>query len=115
MDYQQELKRLQEGGNYWKPNAGQFKVKALTELEETEPFIRNKGKDTEEPPQPQYKLKILVSGEEKTWTFGKGTTMASTHAQLVNVAVHHNNTLKNIEFTVLVKSDGKKRDFSIVL
>ena len=114
MDYQNELKRLQEGGNYWKPKAGQFKVKALTEIEPTEPFIKKDVNGKEERHE-QFKLKILVGGEEKTWTFGKGSTLASTQGQLVNLAAQKNNTLKDIEFSVIVKSDGTKNDYTIVL
>lgn len=114
MDYQNELKRLQEGGNYWKPKAGQFKIKALTELEDTDPFVKNKGQPNEESHE-QAKLKILVNGEEKTWTFGKGATLASTYGQLVNLAANKNNKLSGTEFNVIVKSDGTKNDYTIVL
>lgn len=109
-----ELKRLQEGGNFWKPKAGQFKIKALTELEETDPYIKKRTDGTEES-NPQFKIKILVNGEEKTWTFGKGATLASTHGQLVNLAASKGNTLKNVEFNVVVKSDGTKNDYTIVI
>ena len=114
IDYQSELKRLQEGGNYWKPKVGQFKVKALTEIEEAEPYVRNKGTDKEEI-NPQFKLKVLVDGEEKIWTFGKGQTLASTHGQLVNLATQNGNILLNVEFNVVVKSDGTKNDYTIVM
>lgn len=114
IDYQSELKKLQEGGSYWKPKAGQFKVKALTELEEAEPYIR-KDKDGKEESNPQYKIKIIVNGEEKIWTFGKGQTLASTHGQLVNLATQKNNTLKDVEFNVVVKFDGTKNDYTIVV
>jgi len=117
VDYQNELKRLQEGGNYWKPKVGQFKVKTLTELEEAEPFIRRvkdtDGNDVEES-SPQAKVKILVDGEEKIWTFGKGKTPASTYGQLVELATKHANQLTGVEFSVVVKSDGTKNDYTIV-
>ncbi len=115
MDYQNELKRLEEGGNYWKPKAGQFKVKALTELEEAEPFIKNKGQEKEEV-HPQYKISIIVDGEEeKVWTFGIGATPASTYGQLVNLATQKNNTMKDVEFSVVVTNDGTKNNYTIVL
>jgi len=116
MDYQNELKRLQEGGNYWKPKAGQFKVKSLTELEETDPYIRKftiDGKEQEEKSE-QFKIKILVGGEEKDWTFGKGKTPVSTYGQLVELATKHANQLTGVEFSVVVKSDGTKNDYTIV-
>ena len=113
MDYQKELKRLQEGGNYWKPKAGQFKVKALSELEEAEPFVRKKEGEEDEV-SPQAKVKISVGGEEKTWTFGLGKTPASTYGQLIELATKHANQLTNVEFSVVVKSDGTKNDYTIV-
>jgi len=113
MDYQTELKRLQESGNYWKPKVGQFKVKALTELEEAEPFVRKKEGEEDEI-SPQSKIKILIDGEEKIWTFGKGKTPASTYGQLIELATKHTNQLKDVEFTVVVKSDGTKNDYTIV-
>ena len=112
LDYQQELKRIQEGGNYWKPKPGQFKVKSLTELEEAEPYVKKLPEGKEETHE-QAKIKIIVDGEEKTWTFGKGATPASTYGQLIELAAK-NNTLKDVEFTVIVKSDGTKNDYTIV-
>lgn len=116
MEYQNELKRLQEGSDYWKPKAGQFKVKSLTELEETDPYIRKftvDGKEQEERSE-QFKIKILVDGEEKDWTFGKGKTPVSTYGQLVELATKHANQLTGVEFSVIVKSDGTKNDYTIV-
>ena len=118
MDYQEELKRLQEGGNYWKPKPGQFKVKALTELEEADDFVRktkNEKDESVEERTPQAKVKILIDGEEeKDWTFSKGKTPASTYGQLVELATKHANQLTNVEFSVVVKSDGTKNDYTIV-
>ena len=114
MEYQEELKKLQEGSNYWKPKVGQFKVKSLTELEDTEPYIKQLG-DGKTESHEQKKIQITVNGEEKTWTFGKGATPASTYGQLVELATKKNNTLKDVEFTVIVKSDGTKNDYTIVL
>ena len=114
MDYQKELKRLEEGGSYWKPKAGQFKVKALSELEEAEPFTK-KGKDNKpDEKTPQMKLRISVNGEEKVWTFGLGATLGSTYGQLVKLASEHGDKLTGVEFTVAVKSDGTKNDYTIV-
>jgi len=113
MDYQNELKRLQEGGNYWKPKAGQFKVKALSEIEDAEPYIKNKGQPNEEVNQ-QFRIKLLINGEEKVWTFGHGSTMASSQGQLVNLAVQKGGKLTDVEFTIIVKSDGTKNDYTIM-
>lgn len=117
MNYQEELKRLQEGSNFWKPKGGQYKVKALTELENSEPFIkRTKNEEGEEITETheQSKIKIFVGGEEKIWTFGKGKTPASTFGQLVELATKHSNKLEGVEFSVVVKNDGTKNDYTIV-
>ena len=113
MDYQNELKRLQDSGDYWKPKVGQFKVKALTELEEAEPFVKKKEGENDEV-HPQAKIKVLVNEEEKTWTFGIGKTPASTYGQLIELAIKNANQLTNVEFSVVVKSDGSKNDYTIV-
>ena len=114
MDYQKELKRLEEGGSYWKPKAGQFKVKALSELEVAEPFTKKGAEGKPEESTPQMKLRILVNGEEKVWTFGLGATLGSTYGQLVKVASENADKLTGVEFTVAVKNDGKKNDYTIV-
>ena len=114
MDYQEELKRLQESGNYWKPKVGQYKIKALSELEDTDPFIKERTDGAKEE-HPQAKIQILVDGEEKTWTFGIGKTPASTYGQLIELATKHTNQLTGVEFSVVVKSDGTKNDYTIVM
>ena len=92
-------------------------MKALTELEESEPYVRrstdDKGNAVEETT-PQAKVKIVVDGEEKVWTFGIGKTPASTYGQLVELATKHENKLTDVEFSVVVKSDGTKNDYTIV-
>ena len=115
MDYQQELKRLQEGGMYWKPakKNAQFKVKSLTELEVSEPYEQERSDGTKESKE-QFQLKILVEATEKIWTFSKGFTPASTYGQLVNLAISKGNKLTDVEFTIIIKSDGKKNDYTIV-
>lgn len=113
MDYQQELKRMNEGSNYWKPKPGQFKVKALSEIEDTDPFVKKKEDGTEDVNE-QFKIKIEVNGEEKTWTFGKGKTAASTEFQLVDLAIKNGSKLTGVQFTVVVKSDGNKNDYTII-
>lgn len=114
MDYQEELKRLQESSNYWKPKAGQYKLKALSELEDTEPFLK-KREGQEDEVHPQAKILISIASEEKIWTFGKGKTSASTYGQLIELATKHANQLKDVEFSVVVKNDGTKNDYTIVM
>lgn len=120
MDYQDELKKLSEGSSdFWKPKPGQFKVKALSEIEEAEPFVKKVKNETtgeeREESTPQYRLRIAVGEEEKIWTFGKGKTPASTFGQLVELAAKNNNQLSSVDFSVVVKSNGNKNDYTIVM
>ncbi|KKL84541.1 hypothetical protein LCGC14_1963750 [marine sediment metagenome] len=109
IDYEVEQKKLEdfkpeEGSLFWKPTAGQHKVKALSELEEAEPYEDK----------PQFKLKVLVNEEEKVWTFAKGKSPASTYGQIVALATRKDFILKDVEFTVVVVNDGNKNSYTIV-
>ena len=71
--------------------------------------------DGKEEIQEQFKAEIQVNGETKTWTFGKGNTFASTYGQLVKWANNVGNSIINKEVGVVVKNDGQKNDYTIVL
>ena len=114
INYEEEQKKLDnfkpgEGVDFWKPKAGQHKVKALSELEDTEPFIEE-GKE----PKPQVKIALKVGEEEKVWTMAKGVSLASSYGQLVKLATGNGNILKDLEFTIVVVNDGKKNTYTIV-
>jgi len=109
INYQEEQEKLEafeptDTSKFWKPLAGQHKIKSLSEMEEAEPY-KDKA---------QKKLRILIDGEEKDWTFAVGVSPASTYGQLVGLATKHNNTLLNKEFTVVVVNDGKKNSYTLV-
>ncbi len=109
IDYESVQKKLEsfepsDASLFWKPLSGQHKVKALSELEEAEPYKEK----------PQMKLRVVVDEEEKDWTFAVGVSPASTYGQLVKLATQRNNTLKDEEFTVVVVNDGKKNSYTIV-
>lgn len=116
INYAEEVKRLDaftpgKVSLFWKPMPGQYKVKALTELNEAEPF-RKDG----EPDKPQMKIELLVGDnhEKVIWTFSKGVSPASTYGQLCKMAIACNGTLVNKEFLVVVTSDNKKNTYTIV-
>ena len=107
INYASESQRLaafvpESSSEFWKPKPGQFKVKAMTEIEETEPF---KG----EVDKPRAKLTILLDDKQYIWTFGVGKTSSSTYGQLVNLAQALGGSLLKKEFMVVVVSGkGKK-------
>jgi len=111
IDYQAELKKLEEfSGDYWKPKAGQHRVKALGEIVDSEPFIEDKEGAL---PQPRAQLKISVGGKDFSWNFPKGKTPASTYGQLIHLGAVKGQ-LTNAEFTVVVIGEGQSIRFTIV-
>jgi len=61
-DYNSELARLEayvpsEQGDFWKPKPGQFKVKALSEIEDSKPF-------KDKPEVPRRMIKIMVEDKQ---------------------------------------------------
>lgn len=114
MDYQKELKRLEEqeanlANTFWKPEAGQYKAKALSELDDAEPFVKE-GKE----PQERKQLDIQVDGKTFTWNMPYGKTKASTYGQLCSLAAKNNNSLTNVSFTIVVVGSGQNIRFTIV-
>ena len=114
VDYNEEVKRLDafkpdEQSDFWKPKAGQYKVKALTELEEANPYVEEGKAD-----KPQVKINMLVDGKEVAWTMSIGKSPASSYGQLCKLAIARDGKLTNQEFTVVVNNDGKKNTYTIV-
>lgn len=113
MDYQSEFERMKnfvplEGSEYWSPKPGKYKVKGLSEIEDSEPFEDDKEM------KPRKKLKVLVDGKELTWTFALGKSLVSTYGQLVQLAQDSTSTLLGREFTVVVVGEEQQKRFTIV-
>lgn len=118
IDYTAEVKRLEafvpgDNSQFWKPKAGQYRVKALTELEETQPFVP-KGDHKPEDEKPQVKIDLLIGEERVTWTIGKAVSPASSYGQLCKLATAYNNKLSGVEFMIVVTNDKKKNTYTIV-
>ena len=116
MDYKKELERLKQqkaelGGDFWKPEArlNQYKVKALGELEDADPY-EEEGQE----PKPRKQLKILVEGKQYVWNMNFGKTPSSVYGQLVNLA-SVKGKLKDEEFGVIVVGSGQEIRFTIAL
>lgn len=118
IDYEAELNRLEnfqpsEVSPFWKPEAGKWKVKALSELENTDPYVED-GKD----PVPQAKIDLQLNDNgtlrNVTWTMGVGRTKASAYGQLCAKAKELEGSLKDKEFMIVVTNDGKKNTYTIV-
>ena len=114
MDYKAEYEKLKanEADNrseFWKPKAGQYRVKALSELEDAKPY-EEEGKE----PQLRKQIHLTIDGKNVVWSMPYGVTPASTYGQLVNLG-SVKGQLTNTEFTVVVTGDGKTKRFTIVM
>ena len=119
INYNEEVKRLDafvpgEQSQFWKPKAGQYKVRALTELEEAPNFIP-KGEHKPEDEKPQAKIDLLVgeSKEKVTWTVGKAVSPASAYGQLCKLG-QEKGKLTGLDFMIVVTNDKKKNTYTIV-
>lgn len=111
VNYEVEAKKLKEAQGrpeFWNPKAGKYEVVILSEMEHYE-FT-----DKEDKLQKRAKVTVEADGKQLTWSFGIGQTEASLYGQLIAYAQKHNNKLAGNKITLVVKSDGKKRDFTVV-
>ena len=113
VNYNEEVKRLDafvpgEQSKYWKPKPGQYRVRALTELEPTEPFKKEGEAD-----KPQMKIDLLIGEEKFTWTMAKGISPASAYGQLCKLG-SEKGQLKDLDFMIVVTNDKKKNTYTIV-
>lgn len=110
INYEEETKKLEEQKltDYWNPKEGKFEVVTLSELAKFEQA------DKDGTVKQKAKVLIEVAGKQYTWTMGVGQTKASLYGQLVTYAVEHGKKLTGNKITVVIKNDGKKRDFTIV-
>ena len=110
VDYTKESKRMADfkSENYWNPKEGKFEVVALSEL------INFQQSEKDGTLKEKAKVSIKVGEQQFLWTMGIGQTKASLYGQLVEHAIKNGGKLTNCKFTVVIKNDGKKRDFTIV-
>ena len=113
VNYEVAAKQLEEARNrpdFWNPQAGKHELVLLSEMEHYEyPDKQDPDKMNK-----RAKVSVEVAGKQYTWSFGIGMTMASTYGQLVDYAIKNKGKLIGSKITVVVKSDGKKRDFTII-
>ena len=113
INYSEEVKRLDsfvpgENTKFWKPKAGQYRVKALSELEEADPFKKEGEAD-----KPQVKIDLLIGEDKFTWTMAKGVSPASAYGQLCKLG-QKKGKLKDFDFMIVVTNDKKKNTYTIV-
>jgi hypothetical protein len=113
VDYDAVAKQLKEAANrpeFWNGQPGKHEVIALSEMSHYEYPNKKEPGIIEK----RAKIDVEVAGKQYCWSFGIGITEASLYGQLVALAVKNGGKLIGQKFTVVIKSDGKKRDFTIV-
>lgn len=114
MDYKLELQKLKEnedaiGSEFWKPEAGKYRVIATSEIVDGEPY-REEGKTDV----PRKMISVDVDGTNHNWSMPVGKTPASTYGQLCHLASEKGNKLTALGFTVVVVGSGQNKRFTVV-
>ena len=108
MDYQTELEEIKkyETTTWFKPEKGTYHVEILGEGE----HVQKKFGDEEVT---QWNLPIMINNAKFMWSITKGKSLASVYGQIVSLAVKNQNKAEGTKFTLIVKFDGKKNDYTI--
>lgn len=108
MEWQKEKNALVDPTerNYWKPTAGQHKVKFLTDGEEyefewEEKTIRKVG------------FKVEVNNEKFDWGVTRGITEQSLYGQIALIGASLGTLIGN-EITLVVKGSGKTVEYTVL-
>jgi len=103
MDYKKEYETLKayEPKDYFKTNAGSYKITILTEPENTN--YDDDGKDVE-----QIELQISVKQKVYYWTITKGLSFKSLYGQLMALG-NAKGKLRELTITLLVTGTEKNK------
>lgn len=114
MDWKNEKEKLVEAvdRNYWKPTPGQHKIKFLSDGEEYEFDIEEKGVTKKVK---KVGFKIKVNGEEEVfdWGVSKGITAQGLYGQLTLVG-EWKGSLVDQEINLVVKGTGKTVEYTVL-
>ena len=108
LNYEEEVKKLEkrtERTEWFNPGQGKHKVKIVEVGDEY--TTEYEGKQIA-----KRRFTVEVNGQQLNWGISKGKTSASLYGQLM-LAGKNIGGLEEKELDLLVKSDGKKRDYSI--
>jgi len=93
--------------DWWNPGVGKHKVLLLSEI--SEPYTQKyEGQDIV-----KHRIKVKVGDKVLLWSFSRGKTKSSLFGQLA-VLGNAWKSLKDKEITLLVKSDGKKKEYTVL-
>lgn len=104
-----EAKRIREApvieGEFWKPNAGKYKVKFLSSGEETESRFEEGRR--------RVLFNIEVNNKPFLWEINKGFKQTSVYYQLAAVAENKGN-LKGETMEIVVSGADKDKRYNII-
>ncbi len=110
-DYNGEIKKLEDAIDWFKPEAGQIKLKILSEpIERTQDFTDSKGvvKSVE-----QIVIDVEVDGKKMKWSVTKGLTKSSLYGQMMIIGQKFKG-LTNANITLLIKQGQNRKDYTIL-
>ncbi len=114
LNYREEVAKLQEyentAGNWFKPEAGQYKLIILNSPQIIEKDFGNNGQSEIKR---QLRLNIEIDNKPFTWDIGIGQTTNSVYGQLMLVG-KEKGTLVGEQLTLLVKRGKDKNDYTIM-
>lgn len=105
MDYNKEKESLQQAREWWKPVAGKYSIKILSEGEEYETEWEGKAI-------PKVRYDIEVDGGKFSWGVTKGTTENSLFGQLVLIGANKGSLIGET-ITLLVKGSKKETQYTV--
>ena len=107
MNYAEEVKKLGDSYETFKPEAGSYQIKIVSEPEETY-YESADGSRTQ-----QIKMLIEVDGMKKQWFAGKCKTHTGLYGQLMLIGNKHK-ILQGQTITLLVKRGNDKNEYTIL-
>lgn len=117
MDYQAELKKLEEQeanvlNEFWKPLAGKYKVRALSEVEKGKDFLDKNKPESLPQPRMQLRIHLIETNKDVLFSMPHGLTPASVYGQLIKLGTERGKLI-NEEFTIVVVGSGQNKRFTI--
>lgn len=116
MDWNQEVKGLKQARerNWWKPTAGRYNIKFLTDGEEYQTDWPTKDKDGNDTKKTINKVRfeVEINGNKYDWGVTKGITENSLYGQIALVGMNRDSLVgSNIDLAI----KGKGQDMNYIV
>ncbi|MBN1682820.1 hypothetical protein JW865_04635 [Candidatus Bathyarchaeota archaeon] len=110
MDLKQEYEKIEEHikVEWFKAKIGKYQIVIIGEPEE-DVYVSDDEKQIE-----QVVFTIEILKKRYKWSVSKGLTFASLYGQIIALSKQNNYKTNGLSFTLLVKNDGYKNDYTIL-